>query len=280
VAGAQSWAGVLGFAFVHGAGGFDAGADGEGDELCDGDAALTSNDETGNNAESELGSDEPDPVDAFTEKRIDEIEHTVQETGPKNGSNNTAEKNGVTRDHGEHGAIKKADENGSDEMDGGSNEKAIEMKRIQRAWDKHHGLGVDSGGEQVDGIPDTSLLDDAVETGKHGHGDGPSESTLDASRDWIRLKRKKRARKFGSNLEASNSRARGGDRDGFLGDGDFNVLFVRKNIKEPADTTHNEKNRSEDQNGETGDEAGKKERDAKGESDGPGGGSGQLDHGG
>jgi hypothetical protein len=139
-------------------------------------------------------------------------------------------------------------------------------------------LGVDSGGEQVDGIPDTSLLDDAVETGEHGHGDGPSESTLDASRDWIRLKRKKRARKFGSNLEASNSRARGGDRDGFLGDGDFNVLFVRKNIKEPADTTHNEKNRSEDQNGETGDEAGKKERDAKGESDGPGGGSGQLDH--
>jgi hypothetical protein len=138
-------------------------------------------------------------------------------------------------------------------------------------------LGVDSGGEQVDGIPDTSLLNDAVETGKHGHGDGPSESTLDASRDWIRLKRKKRARKFGSNLEASDSRARAGDCVGFLGEGDFNVPFVRKNIKEPADTTHNEKNRSEDQNGETSDETGKKERDAKGESDGPGGGSGQLD---
>ena len=163
------------------------------------------------------------------------------------GSNNTAEKNGVTRNHGEHGAIKKADENGSDEMDGGSNEKAIEMKRIQRAWDKHHGLGVDSGGEQVDGIPDTSLLDDAVETGKHGHGDGASESTLDASRDWIRLKRKKRARKFGSNLQASNSRARGGDRDGFLDDGNFNVLFVRKNIEEPSDTTHNEKDRTENE---------------------------------
>jgi hypothetical protein len=263
---------------VHGAGGFDAGADGEGDELCDGDTALTNNDETGNNTESELGSDEPDPIYAFTEERIDEIEHTVQETGPKNGSNNTAEKNGVARDHGEHGAVKKADKNGCDEMDGGSNEKAIKMKRFQRAWDKHHGLGVHSSGEQVNRIPDTSLLDDAVETGKHGHGDGARESTLDASRDGVRLERKKRARKFRSNLEASNNRARGSDRSGFVGEGDFNVLFVRKNIEEPADTPYNEKNRSQDQNGETGDEAGKKQRDAKGESDGPSGGSGQLDH--
>ena len=262
---------------MHGAGSFDASTDGEGDELFDRDAMLTSDDETSNDTESELGSDEPDPVDAFTEERIDEIKHTAQETGPENRSNNTAKKNGAARNHGEHGPIKETDENRSNEMDQGSNEEAIEMKRFQCAWGKRHGLSVDGGGKQVDGIPDTSLLDDAVETGKHGHGHGASESTLHAGRDGIGLERKKCARKFGSDLQASNRRARGGDRNGFLDDRNLDVLLVWKNIEEPTDTTRNDKDCAKKEDRKAGGKAGEQQRDAKGESDGPGGGSGQFD---
>src|SRR5271156_925096 len=89
---------------------FDARAHREGNELFDGDALLAGDDEASNNAEAKLRSDEPPPIDALAEERIDEIQHAMKQAGPKNGSNESAQENWVARDHRQHGAIEKADE--------------------------------------------------------------------------------------------------------------------------------------------------------------------------
>src|SRR5215470_10085548 len=157
-------------------------------------------------------------------------------------------------------------------MDERGQKETVEIKAIQGASTHFQVLRIDRGGKQVDGIPEAVLAENAVETGEHGHGHAARESALDACGDGIGFEWKQGARELRSNVDALNFAAGGGDGNNFFFNGNFDVLFVRENVEEPADTSGNEENGAEDEDGEAGDESCNKQCEAEGQGDGPGGG--------
>ena len=101
---------ILAFSFGHSTRRFNARAHRERNELLHGHALLADNHETRDDPEPKLRSDEPPPVDALAKERIDQVQHAAQQSGPQNGGNDTAKKNRMARNHRQHCAVKKADE--------------------------------------------------------------------------------------------------------------------------------------------------------------------------
>ena len=69
-------------------------------------------------SESQLRNGKPEPTDALIERGIDDSEDGGKQAGPQDRSHDAAEEDGMTRDHGEHRTVKKADEERGDKVDG------------------------------------------------------------------------------------------------------------------------------------------------------------------
>src|ERR1700688_5332024 len=71
------------------------------------------------------------------------------------------------------------------------------MKRIQLGGAELKRLRIDSGGKEVDGIPDASGFERSVRASKHAHRYCPGDATLDASRYRVGFQGKPYTEEFG-----------------------------------------------------------------------------------
>src|SRR5580698_7381536 len=143
------------------------------------DAGLAGNNQAGHNAKRKLRGDEPPPIDFLVEQRVEQSHDAVEQSRPKNRRNNSTQQDRATRKHGQHGAVQKTDEQTGNQVNAAGEKKTVEMKSLQRGGTEKRRLSVESGREQVDRIPDTALLDDAVKAGEYRHGDAAGQTTLD-----------------------------------------------------------------------------------------------------
>jgi hypothetical protein len=86
------------------------------------------NHDAGNDAESDLRNEEPEPVDPLIENGIEYIEDAVDQAGPQNGSNDTSQQNGTARKHRKRRAIEKPDEYRTDQVENGSDDQSVPME--------------------------------------------------------------------------------------------------------------------------------------------------------
>src|SRR6202795_5175131 len=119
-------------------------------------------------------------------------------------------------------------------MNDHSQGKAIEIERTERCRAQLEGLSIGGRCEQIDRIPDATLLEKSVKACEDRHGHAASEATFDSCRHRIRFEWKQSPREFRCYREpfhfTPGSRDRGHFRFGFN-----RLLFlVREDISEPA----------------------------------------------
>src|SRR5215468_1109954 len=87
---------------------FNASPDGERQILPSEHARLTHNHQPRHNSETELRSDEPEPVDMAREQWIQQPENGVEQSRPQHGSDESSKDYRPVRKHGKHGAIQQS----------------------------------------------------------------------------------------------------------------------------------------------------------------------------
>src|SRR6266404_4086013 len=104
------------FAGRHQAGSFNSCAQGERHVFVGYDARLPHDDDTGDDAKSNLRCHEPGPIDVPLEHRIEKAHNGVQQARPQNRSDHTSEKNGMASEHRKHRTIEQSHKDGGEEM--------------------------------------------------------------------------------------------------------------------------------------------------------------------
>src|SRR5215470_15665539 len=101
-------------------------ADGEGSSLECTQAFLPGDDDACDNSEPDLGKDEPKPVDALIEHRVDDRQSTVEQSGPEQRSDQSSQEDGVPRNQRQQGAVKDTDQERSAQVNDGSNDESAQ----------------------------------------------------------------------------------------------------------------------------------------------------------
>src|SRR5579863_1030864 len=154
-------------------------------------------------------------------------------------------------------------------MKGNSEQKAADMECVERRRFQPHGLKINSRREKVDGIPDTPLFENPVETCEDGHRDTTGQAALNAGRDGIRFEWKQSPGKIRCEVQPCHLWALSRDRSVFLNHGHLDVFFVWQNIAEPSHASNDHQYRPQQTDGSAGYKTGEQQRDPKSENDRP-----------
>ena len=95
---------LLAFSFVHVRGASMPARTANGMRLPRGTRSWRDNHESRDNAEADLRNDEPEPVDALVEQRIDDAQHAVDQTGPQNRARSARRAESACAEHRQHRA--------------------------------------------------------------------------------------------------------------------------------------------------------------------------------
>lgn len=80
-------------------------------------------------------------------------------------------------------------------------QEAVQVERLEGSRAEQQRLRVGCRREEIDRIPDASLLHDAVKAGERGHGDSAGQPALDSGGYGVCFKGKKRSREIGRDRE-------------------------------------------------------------------------------
>src|ERR1700728_946339 len=148
-------------------------------------------------------------------------------------------------------------------MDDHREQKASQMKSTEGCVAELKRLSVSRRGEQIDGVPDASLLQKTVEAGEHGHGRTSSEPAFDSRRDRICLEWQQGTRELRCYRQPFDLRSSTCSSGGQLFN--FNRLFLllRQQVTKPTDSGGNSQGCSHDADRSARNETCEHQRDAK-----------------
>ena len=75
-----------------------------------------------------LRNQKPSPCDAVGERGIDDAHEGMQNARPQNRCEDSAEQDGMARQHGQHGAIEQPDQHAGDGVDDDGDEQPLPVK--------------------------------------------------------------------------------------------------------------------------------------------------------
>ncbi len=156
---------------------------------------LAGDHQTGHDAERDLRRREPPPVDALVQQRIHERNHVVEQAGPEQRRDDSAQNDRPAGQHRQHRAVEKSDKQRRGQVHRRREEKPVQTEVQHLVDGGNGGRRVQTSREQIDRIPDAAVREDAVEHRQQRHGHAAGEAALHAGGDRIDLERQPGARR-------------------------------------------------------------------------------------
>ena len=150
-----------------------------------------------------------------------------------------------------------------------SEQEAANVESVERRRLQSYGLGINGCREKVDGIPDTPLLKNSVQTCEDRHCDTAGQPALNAGRNRIGFEWKQCSWKIRSKREPRHLPTLSRNGSVFLNHWHFNMFFVRQDISKPSNASGDDQYDPQQADGSARNKAGKQQRDTKSKDDWP-----------
>src|ERR1700680_982477 len=154
---------------------------------------------------------------------------------------------------------------------------AAQMERAERCPIEMEGLSRSCRREQVDRIPNASLLEISVKASECGHSHAAREASSNSCRDRIRLEREPWPWEMGCDRQSFDLAPESRDGGQFFQNFDRLLLFLGEDFAKPPGAPSNEEDRLENTERNARKQSGKKQSAAECKHDGPGSRRRQID---
>ena len=217
----------------------------------------------------------------FREERIDEPHRGHHERSPDDGGDDSApEPFEAGRQDREEDDVEKADEDGQRQVSDGADQQAERAEMNERLNPGDRQARNTGGGEKIDRIPDAVVFKKPPRARQNSHHEAAGQPAFDAGEIRVNGHREAEPVPTFAEVHVLDPSVRALDGSGPLGFGnDVHVfmLWMWKNIAEPANGPDQPGEEAHSGNDQAGDQAGKNQAQAEGGDDRPAGRRGKFD---